>query len=160
MIDQSPGPGASAGKGSVISLTVSKGPKTSTVPDVTSYDLGTAEQTLKSSGFRDTVTYQHVTDPNADGVVLEPDAARRRTAAQEHGRSRSPSASSRSGGTTTATTTTDSVTRRLRVALLAGGRSSEHDISLAVGALGARGARPGALRRRQRRHRPRRPLEP
>jgi eukaryotic-like serine/threonine-protein kinase len=70
VINQSPGPGASAGKGSVISLTVSKGPRTSTVPDVTSYDLGTAEQTLKSSGFRDTVTYQQVTDPNADGVVL------------------------------------------------------------------------------------------
>jgi serine/threonine-protein kinase len=70
VINQSPGPGASAGKGSVVSLTVSKGPKTSTVPDVTSYDLGTAEQTLKSSGFRDTVTYQQVTDPNADGVVL------------------------------------------------------------------------------------------
>jgi beta-lactam-binding protein with PASTA domain len=70
VINQSPGPGASAGKGTVISLTVSKGPRTSTVPDVTSYDLGTAEQTLKSSGFRDKVVYQGVTDPNADGVVL------------------------------------------------------------------------------------------
>ena len=70
VINQSPGPGASAGKGSVISLTVSKGPTTSTVPDVTSYDLGTAEQTLKASGFRDKVVYQQVTDPNADGVVL------------------------------------------------------------------------------------------
>jgi beta-lactam-binding protein with PASTA domain/predicted Ser/Thr protein kinase len=70
VINQSPGPGQSAGKGSVISLTVSKGPKTSTVPDVTSYDLGTAEQTLKASGFRDKVVYQQVTDPNADGVVL------------------------------------------------------------------------------------------
>jgi len=70
VINQSPGPGASAGKGTVISLTVSKGPRTSTVPDVTSYDLGTAEQTLKSSGFRDKVVYQPVNDPNADGVVL------------------------------------------------------------------------------------------
>jgi eukaryotic-like serine/threonine-protein kinase len=70
VINQSPGPGASAGKGTVISLTVSKGPRTSTVPDVTSYDLGTAEQTLKSSGFRDKVVYQPVSDPNSDGVVL------------------------------------------------------------------------------------------
>ena len=40
VIGQSPSAGGTAGKGSVISLTVSKGPKTSTVPDVTSYDLG------------------------------------------------------------------------------------------------------------------------
>ena len=52
------------------------------------------------------------------------------------------------------------VSRRLRVALLAGGRSSEHDISLALGPLGARGARSRALRRRERRDRPRRPVEP
>jgi serine/threonine-protein kinase len=70
VINQTPAPGTSAGKGSAVSLTVSKGPKTSTVPDVTSYDLGTAESTLKASGFRDKVVYQQVTDPNADGVVL------------------------------------------------------------------------------------------
>ena len=46
VIDQSPQSGTSAGKGSVVSLTVSKGPKTSTVPDVSSTDLGTAEQAL------------------------------------------------------------------------------------------------------------------
>jgi beta-lactam-binding protein with PASTA domain len=37
---------------------------------VTSYDVSTAEQTLKASGFRDTIVYQQVTDPAADGVVL------------------------------------------------------------------------------------------
>jgi eukaryotic-like serine/threonine-protein kinase len=70
VIDQTPAAGTSAGKNSVVSLTVSNGPKTSTVPDVSSYDLGTAEQTLKASGFRDVVVYQQVTDPNSDGVVL------------------------------------------------------------------------------------------
>ena len=70
VIAQSPKPGQSAGKNSTVSLTVSKGPKTSTVPNVTSYDVGTAEQTLKASGFRDTIVYQQVTDPTADGVVL------------------------------------------------------------------------------------------
>jgi serine/threonine-protein kinase len=70
VIGQSPKGGESAGKNSIISLTVSKGPKTSTVPNVTSYDVGTAEQTLKASGFRDTIVYQQVTDPAADGVVL------------------------------------------------------------------------------------------
>jgi len=70
VIDQSPKPGVSAGEGSVVNLTVSKGPKTSTVPDVTSLDLGTAQHTLHDSGFRPQVTYQNTTDPNSDGVVL------------------------------------------------------------------------------------------
>jgi len=62
----------SAGKGSVVSLTVSKGPQTSTVPDVSSLDLGTAEQTLRASGFSNIhVVYQDTTDPNSDGVVLD-----------------------------------------------------------------------------------------
>jgi serine/threonine-protein kinase len=70
VIAQSPKPGESAGKNSTVSLTVSKGPKTSTVPNVTSYDIGTAEQTLKASGFKDTIVYQQVTDPAAVDVVL------------------------------------------------------------------------------------------
>jgi serine/threonine-protein kinase len=73
VIDQKPSSGESAAKNSVVSLTVSKGPKTSTVPDVSSTDVGTAEQTLRSSGFRYTVAYQDVSDPNSDGVVLGQD---------------------------------------------------------------------------------------
>jgi serine/threonine-protein kinase len=71
VIGQTPGSGSSAGKGSVVSLTVSKGPKTTAVPDVSSYDLGSAQQTLQSAGFRSAVTYQDVTDANSDGIVLE-----------------------------------------------------------------------------------------
>jgi serine/threonine-protein kinase len=70
VINQSPGPGESAGKGSSVTLTVSKGPTTSTVPDVTSLDLGSAEQTLSDSGFKARVTYQDVFDPNQEGIVL------------------------------------------------------------------------------------------
>jgi eukaryotic-like serine/threonine-protein kinase len=70
VIDESPAAGSSAGKGSVVSLTVSKGPKTSTVPDVSSTDLASAEQTLQASGFRWVIVYQDVTDPNFDGSVL------------------------------------------------------------------------------------------
>jgi serine/threonine-protein kinase len=70
VIAQSPKGGESAGKNSTVSLTVSKGPKTSTVPNVTSYDVSTAEQTLQASGFRDTIVYQQTTDPTQDGVVL------------------------------------------------------------------------------------------
>jgi serine/threonine-protein kinase len=70
VIAQSPKGGSSAGKNSIVSLTVSKGPKTSTVPNVTSYDVSTAEQTLQASGFRDTIVFQPTTDPTQDGVVL------------------------------------------------------------------------------------------
>ena len=70
VIDQSPDANTSAAKGSVVSVTVSKGPTTSTVPDVTSLDLGTAEQTLQDSGFHARVVYQDVTDPNNEGLVL------------------------------------------------------------------------------------------
>ncbi len=70
VIGQDPGAGGSAGKGSTVTLTVSKGPKTAPVPDVTSYDAGLAQQTLQASGFRAHITYQDVTDPSQDGVVL------------------------------------------------------------------------------------------
>ena len=70
VISQTPAAGESAGKGSVVNLTVSKGPKTSTVPDVTSLDLGSAEQTLHDSGFNARVVYQDTSDPNSEGLVL------------------------------------------------------------------------------------------
>ena len=71
VISQTPAAGDSAGKGSVVSLTVSNGPKTSTVPDVTSLDLGSAEQTLHDSGFNARgIVYQDTPDPNSDGLVL------------------------------------------------------------------------------------------
>jgi eukaryotic-like serine/threonine-protein kinase len=73
VIDQAPPAGQSAGRGSVISLTVSKGPKTSTVPDVTSTDVGSATATLAASGFKWKITYQDVSDPNLDGSVLTQD---------------------------------------------------------------------------------------
>jgi eukaryotic-like serine/threonine-protein kinase len=71
VVDQTPGGGETAGRNSVVAITISKGPKTSSVPDVTSTDLGSAQQTLQDSGFRWNVTYRDVTDPASDGVVLE-----------------------------------------------------------------------------------------
>jgi eukaryotic-like serine/threonine-protein kinase len=73
VISQDPAAGSSAGKGSSVGLNVSKGPKTSTVPDVTSLDLGSAQQTLHDSGFSAHVNYQDTTDPNSDGLVLAED---------------------------------------------------------------------------------------
>jgi serine/threonine-protein kinase len=71
VIDQSPAAGQSAGKGSAVTLTVSKGPTTSTVPDVTSLDAGSAQQALSDAGFKPRITYRDVTDPNQEGIVLE-----------------------------------------------------------------------------------------
>ena len=68
VVDQSPS--GSASPGSTIQLSVSKGPKQSTVPDVTSQDEGSARSTLEQAGFTVTVTHQSVTDPGLDGIVL------------------------------------------------------------------------------------------
>jgi serine/threonine-protein kinase len=105
VLAQSPAAGQSAGKGSAVSLTVSKGPVTSTVPDVTSLDLGSAEQTLHDSGFRVRVLLQDTSDPNSDGLVLDESPL--------GGAQLKPGATVTltvgrfaAGGTTTATTTT------------------------------------------------------
>jgi beta-lactam-binding protein with PASTA domain/predicted Ser/Thr protein kinase len=71
VIDQTPKPGQSAGKGSAVSLTVSKGPATTPVPDVTNEDVGSATQELDAAGFRPRIIYESVTDPNQDGIVLD-----------------------------------------------------------------------------------------
>ena len=69
VVDQSPS--GSAPQGSTITLSVSKGPKTSTVPDVTSQDEQSARDTLTSAGFKVQVKSQDVTDPGLDGIVLD-----------------------------------------------------------------------------------------
>ena len=68
VVDQSPS--VRAQKGSTITLSVSKGPKTSTVPDVGSQDEGSARSALESAGFVVQVVRQDVTDPGLDGIVL------------------------------------------------------------------------------------------
>jgi serine/threonine-protein kinase len=69
VVDQDPS--GQAPKGATITLSVSKGPKTSSVPDVTSQDEGSARSTLENAGFRVQVTHQPVTDPGLDGIVLD-----------------------------------------------------------------------------------------
>jgi beta-lactam-binding protein with PASTA domain len=70
VVAQSPDAGTFAAKGSVVTLSVSKGPKTAAVPDVSNLDEGTAVDTLKASGFKVTVVRQDTTDPGEDGIVL------------------------------------------------------------------------------------------
>jgi serine/threonine-protein kinase len=68
VVDQSPS--SRAQKGATITLSVSRGPKMSTVPDVTSQDTASAKSTLQGAGFSVQVQQQDVNDPGLDGIVL------------------------------------------------------------------------------------------
>jgi serine/threonine-protein kinase len=75
VVGQSPAANTLARPGSTITLNVSKGPKTSTVPDVTSIDEAAARQQLEASGFKVNVTQEATTDPGQNGFVLSQDPA-------------------------------------------------------------------------------------
>jgi serine/threonine-protein kinase len=68
VVDQSPSDRAQ--KGATITLSVSKGPKLSTVPDVTSQDEASARTSLESAGFVVQMQQQDVNDPGLEGIVL------------------------------------------------------------------------------------------
>jgi serine/threonine-protein kinase len=70
VIDQKPSGGTGLARGGTVTLYVSKGPKESTIPDVTSQDEASATQTLQQSGFVVKVQYQDTADPNQNGIVL------------------------------------------------------------------------------------------
>jgi eukaryotic-like serine/threonine-protein kinase len=73
VIAQSPDAGTYQPPGTTITLTVSRGPKTSTVPDVTSLSQNDAVAQLRASGFRVKIVTQPVSDPNQDGIVQTQD---------------------------------------------------------------------------------------
>src|SRR5439155_3681141 len=56
-----------------LKLSVSKGPKQSTVPNVTNQDEKSARSTLKASGFKVAVVRQDENDPGLDGIVVSQD---------------------------------------------------------------------------------------
>jgi eukaryotic-like serine/threonine-protein kinase len=68
VVDQDPR--GEAPPGATIKLSVSKGPKQSTVPDVTNQDEQSATSTLEATGFQVSVQHQDVEDPGLDGIVL------------------------------------------------------------------------------------------
>jgi serine/threonine-protein kinase len=75
VVDQSPDAGTFQAPGTTITLRVSKGPTTSTVPDVTSLSQSDAQAQLRASGFRVRIVSQSVTDPNQEGIVQTQDPA-------------------------------------------------------------------------------------
>src|SRR6266550_460554 len=73
VVDTSPGVGTLQPPRTTITVMVSKGPTTSTVPDVTSLSQSDAQATLKASGFGVKIVSQPVTDQSQDGIVQTQD---------------------------------------------------------------------------------------
>jgi len=70
VVQMDPPANSLAAPGATITLFVSKGPKESSVPDVTSFSRADAIATLRNSGFKVVVDVQDTDDPSVDGVVL------------------------------------------------------------------------------------------
>jgi eukaryotic-like serine/threonine-protein kinase len=70
VIDQQPAGGTSAPKRTTITLTVSKGPQTTGVPNVENLDQQSATSQLQQSGFKTKVQHQDTSDPSLEGFVL------------------------------------------------------------------------------------------
>ena len=70
VVAEDPPPGTNISKGSKITLSVSKGPATTQVPDVTGQSQPNAEALLTGAGLTPSVVYQPVTDPSQDGLVI------------------------------------------------------------------------------------------
>ncbi|HET7449086.1 MAG TPA: Stk1 family PASTA domain-containing Ser/Thr kinase [Gaiellaceae bacterium] len=75
VVSQDPPAGTDVSKGSKVTLSVSKGPATTTVPDVTTQNQAAAESILRGSGFTVAVVLQPVNDPSQDGIVISQDPA-------------------------------------------------------------------------------------
>jgi eukaryotic-like serine/threonine-protein kinase len=75
VVDQDPDANTSASPGATITLSVSKGPTTTGVPDVTSQDEQAATEALQNAGFEVDVVDEPTDDVNQDGLVLSQDPA-------------------------------------------------------------------------------------
>jgi eukaryotic-like serine/threonine-protein kinase len=73
VVAEDPPPGTQIAKGSKITLSVSKGPSSTTVPDVTHQNQAAAETLLTGAGLTPAIIYEPVTDPSEDGIVLSQD---------------------------------------------------------------------------------------
>jgi serine/threonine-protein kinase len=73
VVEQDPDGGSSSSKGSTVTLSVSRGPVTTAVPDVTNMDVAIARATLQDAGFRTREVLEDTDDPTLDGVVLSQD---------------------------------------------------------------------------------------
>jgi serine/threonine-protein kinase len=75
VVDQDPAGGSSGSRGTTVRLSVSRGPTTQAVPDVTNQDVGVARVTLQNNGFRVREVVEDTTDPTLDGIVVRQEPA-------------------------------------------------------------------------------------
>jgi eukaryotic-like serine/threonine-protein kinase len=68
---QSPDPGTEAPKGSTVTITVSTGPSSATIPNVVGEQREAAQDDLKNAGFKVKVENVQVSDPLQDNVVQD-----------------------------------------------------------------------------------------
>jgi serine/threonine-protein kinase len=73
VVNQDPDGGSSSSKGTTVTLSVSRGPSTSAVPDVTTQDVTIARTTLEDAGFRVREVLEDTDDPAFDGIVISQD---------------------------------------------------------------------------------------
>jgi eukaryotic-like serine/threonine-protein kinase len=73
VVEQSPPGNSTANRGSSVTLSVSQGPQTETVPDVTLQTAADARKTLRAAGFRVRVERQDTDDESVDGLVMSQD---------------------------------------------------------------------------------------
>ena len=154
VVEQTPPGNSTATRGSPVTLSVSRGPQTETVPDVSLQEGPDARATLRAAGFRVQTTRQETDDEALDGLVMSQDppggsqADPRSIVTIVIGEFVPPPEVTPPPPPPTDTTTdthrhndrhddrhdAHPVSRRVRLAVLAGGRSSEHEISLASAA--------------------------
>jgi serine/threonine-protein kinase len=72
---ETPSAGTDVPRGTKITLSVSKGPATTQVPDVTGMSQSAAESLLTGAGLTPSVVTDPVTDPAQDGIVQSTDPA-------------------------------------------------------------------------------------
>jgi serine/threonine-protein kinase len=84
VVTSDPPPGQEISKGSKITLSVSKGPSATQIPDVTGQTQADAASMLEAAGLTVAVSFDPVTDPSQDGIVLseEPKAGSDATAGE------------------------------------------------------------------------------
>ena len=75
VVAETPAAGTDVPRGTKITLSVSKGPATTQVPDVTGMSQSTAESLLTGAGLTPSIVYDPVTDPAQDGIVISTDPA-------------------------------------------------------------------------------------
>ena len=75
VVDQTPPGNSTATRGSPVTLSVSRGPTTVTVPDVSLQTVADARTTLRAAGFRVSIVRQETDDEALDGLVMSQDPA-------------------------------------------------------------------------------------